>query len=190
MTKKMPQIASHARGLLFINPTEHCFYMMMNTASLYQFLLEQLPEKPNLTLVQTPSPCPEPWPLLLKELRMARRQVIGFVVSDGTTQVVCKASVPEVYDKVLALDVGSIIHLRGALPVFMESEKAYGLEIESILTLKEFDDELQRLKAKEDRRKAKMQAQLRRDGYLEDVQADTPPPTASTQPENLMSISS
>jgi hypothetical protein len=142
--------------------------MPMNALPLYQLLTAHLPETPNLTIVQTPSPCPEPWPLILKEVRMARRQAIGFVVFDGKTQVLCKASVPEVYDKILSLDAGAIIHLRGALPVFMESEKAYGLEIETVLTLKEFDDELKRRNAKEERRKARMQDQLRKEGYLKD----------------------
>jgi hypothetical protein len=141
--------------------------MPMNALPLYQLLTAHLPEMPNLSIVQTPSPCPEPWPLILKEVRMARRQTTGFVVFDGKTEVLCKASVPEVYDKILSLDAGAIIHLRGALPVFMESEKAYGLEIETVLTLKEFDDELQRRHAKEARRKAKMQDQLRKEGYLE-----------------------
>jgi hypothetical protein len=144
--------------------------MMMTLANalpLYQLLVAQLPEVPDLTIIQTPSPCPEPWPLLLKEVITSRRQVTGFTVSDGKTQVLCKASVPEVYDKVVALKTaGVIIHLRGALPVFMESEKAYGLEIEDILTLKEFDEALQRKQAKEERRKARLQDQLRKEGYL------------------------
>ena len=151
--------------------------MTMTTLPLYQLLTAHLPELPNLSIIQTPSPCPEPWPLMLTEVRMARRQAVGFVVSDGKTQVLCKASVPEVYDKILSLDAGAIIHLRGALPVFMESEKAYGLEIEAVLTLKEFDDELKRRNAKEERRKARMQDQLRREGYLadpEEAEADEP----------------
>ena len=151
--------------------------MTTNTLTLYQLLTAHLPELPNLSIIQTPSPCPEPWPLMLTEVRMARRQAVGFVVSDGKTQVLCKASVPEVYDKILSLDAGAIIHLRGALPVFMESEKAYGLEIEAVLTLKEFDDELKRRNAKEERRKARMQDQLRREGYLadpEEAEADEP----------------
>jgi len=155
--------------------------MMMTLANalpLYQLLVAQLPEAPDLTIIQTPSPCPEPWPLLLKEVITSRRQVTGFIVSDGKTQVLCKASVPEVYDKVVALKTaGVIIHLRGALPVFMESEKAYGLEIEDILTLKEFDEALQRKQAKEERRKARLQDQLRKEGYLAEEE-DTPPEEA------------
>jgi hypothetical protein len=155
--------------------------MMMTLANalpLYQLLVAQLPEAPDLTIIQTPSPCPEPWPLLLKDVITSRRQVTGFIVSDGKTQVLCKASVPEVYDKVVALKTaGVIIHLRGALPVFMESEKAYGLEIEDILTLKEFDEALQRKQAKEERRKARLQDQLRKEGYLA-AEEDTPPEEA------------
>lgn len=155
--------------------------MMMTLANalpLYQLLVAQLPEAPDLTIIQTPSPCPEPWPLLLKEVITSRRQVTGFIVSDGKTQVLCKASVPEVYDKVVALKTaGVIIHLRGALPVFMESEKAYGLEIEDILTLKEFDEALQRKQAREERRKARLQDQLRKEGYLAEEE-DTPPEEA------------
>ena len=156
--------------------------MMMTLANalpLYQLLVAQLPEAPDLTIIQTPSPCPEPWPLLLKDVITSRRQVTGFIVSDGKTQVLCKASVPEVYDKVVALKTaGVIIHLRGALPVFMESEKAYGLEIEDILTLKEFDEALQRKQAKEERRKARLQDQLRKEGYLAAEEENAPPEEA------------
>jgi hypothetical protein len=160
--------------------------MTINTLPLYQLLTDHLPEIPNLQIIQTPSPCPEPWPLLLIEVRMARRQAIGFVVSDGKTQVLCKASVPEVYDKILLLDAGAIIHLRGALPVFMESEKAYGLEIEAVLTLKEFDDELKHRNAKAERRKARMQDQLRREGYLADPEETDDEP--SEEPAVLESV--
>ena len=160
--------------------------MTTNTLPLYQLLTAHLPEQPNLSSIQTPSPCPEPWPLMLTEVRMARRQAIGFVVSDGKTQVLCKASVPEVYDKILSLDAGAIIHLRGALPVFMESEKAYGLEIEAVLTLKEFDDELKRRNAKEERRKARMQDQLRKEGYL-DVPDEEPETVVALEPATVSS---
>lgn len=138
----------------------------MSNLTLYQIILAQLGETPDLTRIQQCEPCPEGWPLLLVEIQVFRRQVQGFIVSDGKTKVFCRSSMSELYDKLAALGAGAIIHLSGSKAVFFEAQKAYGLEVDAVLTLKEYDDELKRQQAAETQRRERLRQSLDEEGYF------------------------
>ena len=93
--------------------------------TLYQLLTAQLPEPPDLNVIQTPAPCPEDWPLILKSVVSYRKQVQGFVVSDGKLDLFCRSSLPELYEKVRQLELGTLIHLVGSKAMFKDSEKHF-----------------------------------------------------------------
>lgn len=145
--------------------------------TLYQLVLAQLapqfeaqPEsRPDLALVQTPVPCSESWPLVIVGFSRARGKMVGFEVSDGQTSVQCFSNVPDLYNKLAMLELGAIVHLVGSRPVFDEATKTYRLEVEEVLSLKEFDAQLQRRQAQEARRLARLKEQWEREGYLEDA---------------------
>jgi hypothetical protein len=141
----------------------------MNPEMLYQLLTAQLAFQPNLAEIQTPSPCPESWPLLLSECVFERKHMKGFYVSDAQgNRVFCRCSMVDVYEKVIALGEGAIIHLRGASPVYNKSLNAYALDVEQVLKLKEYDDEVSSLQKKSAKREARLRQQMEEEGIFKD----------------------
>lgn len=135
--------------------------------TLYRLVIAQLAEAPDLQVIQQPHPCPEDWPLVLSRVERFRGQIQRFFVSDGETEVACTSTMIDVYDKITGLDLGAIIHLKGALPRFHEPDKRYQLEVDQVLTLKEYDEELKAEKAREAKRRAKLKAMMEEEGYFE-----------------------
>ena len=141
----------------------------MNPQMLYQLLTAQLATQPNLAEIQTPAPCPESWPLLLSELVFERKRMMGFYVADAQeNRVFCRCSMVDVYEKIIALGEGAIIHLRGASPVYLKLLNAYGLDVEQVLKLKEYDDEVNNLKKKLAKREARLRQQMEKEGIFKD----------------------
>jgi hypothetical protein len=141
----------------------------MNPQMLYQLLTAQLPSQPNLAEIQTPAPCPESWPLLLSELVFERKRITGFYVSDAQgNRVFCRCSMVDVYEKIIALGEGAIIHLRGASPVYIKAINAYGLDVEQVLKLKEYDDEVNSLQKKVAKRELRLRQQMEKEGIFKD----------------------
>lgn len=125
--------------------------------SFYQLIISHLSEAPDLSIVQTRHPVPEQWPLVLEGMQISKKQVQSFSVTDGKTSVYCVAPVPEIYDKAAHLERGAIIHLLGSSPKFDNHRKIYILEVQSICTLKEFDDRIKQEREEEALRRAKIQ---------------------------------
>jgi hypothetical protein len=141
----------------------------MNPQMLYQLLTAQLASQPNLAEIQTPAPCPESWPLFLSELVFERKRMMGFYVADAQeNRVFCRASMVDVYEKIIALDEGAIIHLRGASPVYLKTLNAYGLDVEQVLKLKEYDDEVNNLQRQLAKREARLRQQMEKEGIFKD----------------------
>jgi hypothetical protein len=120
--------------------------------SLYNFLTEHLAEPPNLSIVQEKLPIPEDWPVILSDIEIFRKQIQGFSVSDGSHQVFCISKLPELYNKVATLEVGTIIHLIGTQTLYDDVRKSYIVDVHDIFTLKEYDELLkERQRAEEER---------------------------------------
>jgi hypothetical protein len=158
----------------------------MTPFAFYQLVLGQCPDQPNLSLIQQPSPCPEAWPLFFKGLVVERRRVLGFNVCDGhKTTVFCTTNVPEVLDKLATLDEGAILHLINGQPKYLAQQKAYGLELDKVLTLKEYNDLLQHQQQAEERRAAALKQQLTEEGFFEQIEQvvyDAQPKPSPLQP--------
>jgi hypothetical protein len=142
----------------------------MNAAlTLYQLITAQLPDQPDLSVVQKPEPCPEAWPLLLESLHYERRRLTGFFVSDAQkNRVFCRCTVEEQTEKLIDLGEGAIVHLRGAVPRYFEAHGGYGLDVDNILKLKEYDEEMKHVAQKRAKREARTRAQLMAEGVIED----------------------
>ena len=143
----------------------------MNSLALYTVLIQQLSEQPNLSIVQDRQLIPEHWPVILTEILSFRKQIQGFVVSDGQHQVVCVSSLPEVYERVSSLELGTIIHLIDSELRQDEPNRRYNMDVKDICTLKEFDERLkyQQLEAK--RAEEERLAWLREQGFLDENEA-------------------
>jgi hypothetical protein len=74
----------------------------------------------------------------------------------------------DVYEKLIALGEGAIIHLRGASPVYNKSLNAYALDVEQVLKLKEYDDEVSSLQKKSAKREARLRQQMEQEGIFKD----------------------
>lgn len=173
----------YAKGVLFMislaAPAHASFSTTVKQSlALYGMLCSQLPQQPDLSVVQTAQPCSETWPLVVTQLVTQRRQLLGFWVSDGHHQTFCQTNIPEVLDKLLELGEGAIIHLKNAQAVFLLEQKCYGLEMDAILTLKEFDAEVQQQAKLQKKKMKRVQHQLRVEGWL-----DEPKPTAESSAE-------
>jgi hypothetical protein len=146
----------------------------MEAMALYHILVSQLDEVPNLTEVQKPAPCPEAWPLVLKEIRYERKRTTGFIVCDlNGNQCLCTSTVSDIYDKVAQLEPGAIIHLKGAQPRFHTSTNAYCLDVDMVLTLKEYDNDYQREAKRKKKREARIMAEMASEGLMS-TEASTP----------------
>jgi hypothetical protein len=145
----------------------------MEPLGLYRLLISQLDEAPDLTHVQKPAPCPEGWPLFLMGVQYERNRASGFWVADAEgRKCMCVASVNDVYDKIAVLGAGAIIHLKGAHPKFNAAQNAYVLDVATVLTLKEYDADLQRETRRRQKREARLQAEMALEGLVtQDVDA-------------------
>jgi hypothetical protein len=131
--------------------------------TLYHCVIQHLSEPPDLAIIQNKQPMPEDWPVVLQSIDRYRKTIESFSVTEGKNTVTCIATLPEVYDKIAALEIGNIVHLIGCETVFDDKRKAYILDVQDVFTLKEYDDLLQERKKAEEERLA----WLREEGYLE-----------------------
>ncbi|MEB3244412.1 MAG: hypothetical protein VKJ06_00290 [Vampirovibrionales bacterium] len=121
-------------------------------------LAEQLDEQPDLTIVQHKKHVPDAWPLVLTGITSYRKQIRYFTVSDGKTSVPCYGCVPdEVYERVMHLEPGAIVHLMGAEPRYNADHNGYVLDVQDVMTLKAYENYLNDLRMRESQRMARMQ---------------------------------
>ncbi len=140
--------------------------------TLYNLVISQLAEKPDLSIVQNRLPVPEEWPLVVENISTYRKHLEYFQVSDGQNSAMCFTAVPELQQKIVSMEIGTILHLIGAETRFDDDRKFYVVELQDVCTLKEYDD---RLKDQE-KAEAERRAWLKSQGYLEEMSYD---PSAS-----------
>ncbi|MDX2085543.1 MAG: hypothetical protein SFZ03_09160 [Candidatus Melainabacteria bacterium] len=140
----------------------------MDSKAFYDILTQQLSERPDLSVVQQRQPIPEDWPVLLHRVQWFRKQVQQFFVSDGRVSVICRSNLPDVYNKIAVLEIGTIIHLIGCETIYDGEHKCYVADVQDVFTLKEYDDRLKAIHQAE----AERLARLREQGFLEEFKAD------------------
>ncbi len=121
---------------------------------LYNILVSQLSDKPNLADIQERHPLAETWPVILKEIKTFRNQMQHFVIDDGQSQCICTTTLPDVETKVKQMELGSIIHIVGADIRFSEANKQYIADVQEVCTLKQYDD---RMKQQEEAKRQRME---------------------------------
>lgn len=121
----------------------------MMDLTLYKLITEQLPDPPDLSIIDNKQPIPEGWPVVLESFQTFRKKIQGFTVSDGKRSVFCISCLPEVYDRVAALELGTIIHLLGTETAYDDERKSYIWDVQSVYTLKEYDTHLKALQKEE-----------------------------------------
>jgi hypothetical protein len=133
--------------------------------TLYRIIAQQLSPEPDLgTVKQQGQLLPEEWPVILEKITSYRKQIQSFVVSDGKTSLVCTSDVPDLYDRIAATEIGTIIHLLGSKTVYNQSQRQYTVRIEDFMTLKQYDEHLARIREAEAKRLADL-ADLNRELY-------------------------
>lgn len=133
--------------------------------SLYRIIAQQLSPEPDLDPIkQQGQLLPEEWPVILEKISTYRKQVQSFIVSDGKTSLTCTSDVPDLYDRIAATEIGTIIHLLGAKTVYNQSQRQYTVRIEDFMTLKQYDEHLTRIREAEAKRLADL-ADLNRELY-------------------------
>jgi hypothetical protein len=129
--------------------------------TLYRLLTAQLSAPPDLSLVkQEGQLLVEEWPVVLDKIITYRKQVQYFTVTDGRTSIMCKSDVPDLYDRIAATEVGTIIHLLGAKTVYSQQHRFYTVQVEDFATLKQYDEHLRQIREAEARRLADLQDEL------------------------------
>lgn len=123
--------------------------------TLYRILAQQLSPEPDLsTIKQQGQLFPESWPVLLEKITTYRKQVQSFTVTDGKTSLTCQSRVPDLYDRIAATEVGTIIHLLGAKTIYNQSQRQHIVQIEDFVTLKQYDEHLRKIREAEAKRLA------------------------------------
>lgn len=128
--------------------------------SLYRILAQQLSPAPDLSIVKQGSLLPEEWPVVLDKILSYRKKVQSFTITDGRTSVICVSDVPDLYDRIAATELGTIIHLLGSRTIFSQNHKAYILQVEDFATLKQYDEHLREIREAEARRLADLHDEL------------------------------
>lgn len=128
--------------------------------SLYRLLIQQVSPPPDLSLVKQGQLLPEEWPVVLEKIITFRKKVQSFTITDGKTSVTCTSDVPDLYDRITATELGTIIHLLGARTVFNQTHRVYQLQIEDFATLKQYDEHLRAIREAEARRLADLHDEL------------------------------
>lgn len=124
--------------------------------SLYRLLIQQISPPPDLAIVKQGELLPETWPVVLERISSYRKQVQHFNVTDGKTSVIVTSDVPDLYDRIAATEIGTIIHLLGAKTAFNQQHRGYIVQIEDFATLKQYDEHLREVQEAEARRQAEL----------------------------------
>lgn len=128
--------------------------------TLYRLLVQQLSSRPELSLVKQGQPLPEEWPVVLDKIVTYRKQILHFTVTDGKTSLICQSDMPDLYDRIATIELGTIIHLLGARPVFSQQHHGYVANIEDFVTLKQYDEHLRQIREAEARRLADLHDEM------------------------------
>lgn len=163
------------------SPTRKASTLPVLDLTFYNIILSQLDDAPNLSAVQQRTPLPEHAPVVLKEVVRRRGHLEHFVITNGTHDVVCTTTVPDLQKRIMGLELGTIFHLIGAEVTYSEPHHAFILVIDNVCTLKEYDTRLKQEQAE----KARRQAWLKAQGYLDDTPAYTAVDSTAFLPQSL-----
>lgn len=142
--------------------------------TLYRILTQQLASEPDLAHIKaTGDLFPEAWPVVLERITSYRKQVQSFTVTDGKTSMTCTSLVPDLYDRIAATEIGTIIHLLGAKTFYSQSQRQYNVQIEDFATLKQYDEHLREIREAEARRLADL-ADMNNELYQYELQHEQP----------------
>jgi hypothetical protein len=126
--------------------------------SLYRLLIQHLTPPPDLSLVkQEGHLLAEEWPVVLDKIITYRKQVQHFTVTDGKSSVMVVSDVPDLYERITATEIGTIIHLLGAKVAYNQQHKTYVVHVEDFATLKQYDEHLREVREAEARRRAELE---------------------------------
>lgn len=128
--------------------------------SLYRILTQQLSSPPDLTQVKQGRLLPEEWPVVLEKITTYRKKTQSFSITDGKVSVLCISDMPDLYDRIAATELGTIIHLLGSRTVFSQTHKSYIIQVEDFVTLKQYDEHLREIREAEARRLAELHDEL------------------------------
>jgi hypothetical protein len=128
--------------------------------TLYRLLVQQLSSRPDLSLVKQGQPMPEEWPIVLDKIATYRKQILHFTVNDGKTSIICISDMPDLYERIATIELGTIIHLLGARPVFSPQHQGYVVNVEDFVTLKQYDEHLRQIREAEARRLADLHDEM------------------------------
>ena len=134
--------------------------MVSMDLSLYRILTQQLSPAPDLSHVKQGHLLPEEWPVVLEKITSYRKKVQSFTITDGRSSIVCTSDVPDLFDRIAATELGTIIHLLGARTVFSPASRTYTLQIEDYVTLKQYDEHLRQIREAEALRLADLHDEL------------------------------
>jgi hypothetical protein len=134
--------------------------MVSMDLSLYRILTQQLSPTPDLSRVKQGQLLPEEWPVVLEKITSYRKKVQSFTITDGSVSVICMSEVPDLFDRIAATELGTIIHLLGARTVFSPASRTYVLQVEDFVTLKQYDEHLRQIREAEALRLADLHDEL------------------------------
>lgn len=149
--------------------------ILMPDLTLYQLLLTQLPEPPDLTCVQQRLPLPEHWPVVLKAFDMRRGAMESFTITDGKADAICLSKVPDVVSRLATMEIGTVLHILGGEIRHSDVYKTYVVDVQDICTLKEYDALLKQRERETRRKTEKHQA------WLEETYGDYDPNESSAE---------
>lgn len=117
---------------------------------LYQAVTAHLPTPPNVGIVQERQPLPEDWPVMLAAIHTGRGGYLETVeVTDGVSSVHCVTRIPDVANRLVGFEPGTMLHILGGEVRYSDAHQAYILDIEQVCTLKEYDALLKQREAQQ-----------------------------------------
>jgi hypothetical protein len=140
---------------------------------LYQAVISHLPQAPDLSTIQQRQPLPEDWPVMLVSIHTGRGGYLETIeITDGTHTAHCTTTIPDVANRLVSLDAGTVIHILGGETRYSDQHRCYVLDIENVCTLKEYDT-ITKQRAAADAERAEHQRQWLEETYFSNDTADT-----------------
>jgi hypothetical protein len=93
-------------------------------------------------------------------------------ITDGTHTAHCTTTIPDVANRLVSLDAGTVIHILGGETRYSDQHRCYVLDIENVCTLKEYDT-ITKQRAAADAERAEHQRQWLEETYFSNDTADT-----------------
>jgi hypothetical protein len=108
----------------------------------YKQILNIFPEIPKLSSLKDNIKIPENWPLLLSSIIKTTPESVLFSVSDLKETLTCELKDEKMINKLILLEIGQIIFLHKSKAKLNKLKNTLKIEVGSIYTLKEINDQL------------------------------------------------